>query len=144
MTSCAEQLASLAKMNPKALRDEWSRVHRGVPPPAFGPDLLARALAYSLQQKGTAGLPSKIAREIRRGVIELAATSVAPDRPPPLRSGTRLSREWHGRTHHVHVVDGGFDYRDERYRSLTAVARKITGARWSGPRFFGLTATARG
>lgn len=140
MTPVAEKLTALAEMNPKALRDEWSRVHRAAPPPAFGPDLLARAMAYTLQQKGSGGLSSKIAREIKRGVVELAATSVAPNRPPSLRSGTRLSREWHGRTHHVHVVDGGFEYRDECYRSLTAVARQITGARWSGPRFFGLTA----
>ena len=137
-----QQLAALAAMNPKALREEWNRVHRTTPPSAFGPDLLARAMGYSLQEKAGAGLPSSIAREIRRGVIALAATSVVPDRPPPLRSGTRLSREWHGRTHHVHVVDGGFDYRDERYRSLTAIARQITGARWSGPRFFGLAARA--
>lgn len=101
-------------------------------------------MAHKLQEKSSGGLPSKIAREIRRGVVELAARSVAPDRPAPLRSGTRLSREWHGRTHHVHVVDGGFDYRDERYRSLTAVARQITGARWSGPRFFGLARGAGG
>ena len=87
------------------------------------------------------GLPRNIAREIRGGVLEIAAASLAPDRAPPLRSGTRLTREWHGRTHHVHVVDGGFDYGDQRYRSLTAIARKITGAAWSGPRFFGLTAS---
>lgn len=142
MTPLTQKITALAEMNPKALRDEWSRVHRTASPAAFGPDLLARALAYSLQEKACGGLPSNIAREIRRGVIELAATSASPDRPPPLRSGTRLSREWHGRTHHVHVVDGGFDYRDERYRSLTAVARQITGAGWSGPRFFGLTGRA--
>ena len=125
-------------MNPNALRDEWIRVLRIPRPASFGPDLLARALAYSLQEKVNGGLSSNIAREIRRGVAELAATSVSPKRPPPLRPGTRLTREWHGRTHHVHVVDGGFDYQDQRYRSLTAIARQITGARWSGPRFFGL------
>jgi len=144
MTPVAQQLAALAEMNPEALRAEWSQVHRTAPPPALGPDLLARALAYSLQEKHSGGLPGNIAREIRRGVVDLTARLVAPDRGPPLRSGTRLSREWHGRTHHVHVVDGGFDYLDERYRSLTAVARQITGARWSGPRFFGLTGSAGG
>ena len=134
----AKQVAEIAAMNPAALREHWERV-QGIPrPTSFGPDLIARAMAYSLQEKAAGGLAGNIAREIKRGIAELGATSVLPNRPPPLRPGTRLSREWHGRTHHVHVVEGGFDYRDERYRSLTAIARQITGARWSGPRFFGL------
>jgi hypothetical protein len=58
------------------------------------------------------------------------------------QSGTRLTREWHGRTHHVEVVDGGYIYKERRYRSLTAIAREITGAAWSGPRFFGLTSSS--
>ena len=66
-----------------------------------------RIEGHSLQGKASGGLPSNNARELRRRVIGLEATSVSPDRPPPLRSGTRLSRERHGRTHHVHVVDGG-------------------------------------
>ena len=144
MTPLAQKLAALADMKPPALRDEWIRVHRSAPPAAFGPDLLARSLAYTLQEKSGGCLPGNIAREIRRGVIELGAASVSPDRPRPLQSGTRLSREWHGHTHHVHVVDRGFEYRDERYRSLTAIARQITGARWSGPRFFGQTSRVGG
>ena len=139
-----ERLASLAAMGPKDLRAEWERVHRVPPPAAFGPDLLARALAYAVQEKVRGGLPSSLIREIRRGVADLAATSMLPDRAPPLQPGTRLTREWHGRTHHVHVVYPGFEYRDKPYRSLTAIAREITGARWSGPRFFGLADVRRG
>ena len=134
----AEQIAAIAAMNPTALREEWERVKRIPRPVSFGPDLLGRALSYSLQEKAAGGLLRKVVREIQRGVAQLAATSVSPDRPSPLRPGTRLIREWHGRTHHVHVIEGGFDYQDQRYRSLTAIAREITGARWSGPRFFGL------
>jgi len=55
-----------------------------------------------------------------------------------MKGGMKLLREWNGVTYEVTVLDNGFEYRDERYRSLSAVARKITGARWSGPRFFGL------
>jgi hypothetical protein len=135
-----ERIAALATMTPVTLREGWERMYRTPSPPGFGPDLLARAMAYSMQEKVWGGLPRHIAREIRGGVLEIAAASLSPDRPPPLRSGTRLTREWHGRTHHVHVVDGGFDYNDQRYRSLTAIAREITGAAWSGPRFFGLAA----
>ena len=138
-----EQLASIAAMGPKPLRAEWARIHGATAPPGFGPDLLARALAYAVQEKARGGLPSAVAREIRRGVADLAATSLLPDRAAPLRPGTRLTREWHGRTHHVHVIDHGFEYRGKTYRSLTAIAREITGARWSGPRFFGLAGARR-
>ena len=134
----SERLASIEAMKPRDLRTEWEGVHRVPAPPGFGPDLLARALAYRAQEKAHGGIAPGVAREIRRGVAELAATSMLPDRAPPLRPGTRLTREWHGRTHHVHVVERGFEYRDKPYRSLTAIAREITGARWSGPRFFGL------
>lgn len=139
----AEQVAAIAAMGPKPLREEWERIHRAPAPPGFGPDLLARALAYAVQEKARGGLPPVVAREIRRGVADLAATSLLPDRSPPLRPGTRLTREWHGRTHHVHVVERGFEYRDKPYRSLTAIAREITGAGWSGPRFFGLAGVRR-
>lgn len=140
----AEQLVAIAAMGPKPLRAEWERVHRAPAPPGFGPDLLARALAYAVQGKVRGGLPPGVAREIRRCVADLTATSLLPDRASPLRPGTRLTREWHGRTHHVHVTERGFEYRDKPYRSLTAIAREITGARWSGPRFFGLSGARRG
>lgn len=139
-----ERLALIAAMGPKDLRAEWQRLHRVPPPPGFGPDLLARALAYAIQEKARGGLASGIVREIGRSVAKLAETSMLPDRAPPLSPGTRLTREWHGRTHHVHVVERGFEYRDKPYRSLTAIAREITGARWSGPRFFGLADVRRG
>ena len=139
----SERLASIGAMKPKDLRTEWERVHRVPAPAGFGPDLLARGLAYRAQEKARGGLAPGVAREIKRGVAELAATSMLPDRAPPLRPGTRLTREWHGRTHHVHVVERGFEYRDKHYRSLTAIAREITGARWSGPRFFGIAGARR-
>ena len=59
--------------------------------------------------------------------------------PSRLQPGTRLVREWNGRTHVVEVVDKGFIWEGDRHRSLSAIARAITGARWSGPRFFGVT-----
>jgi hypothetical protein len=138
LMSVADQVAAVAAMKPACLREEWGRLQRTPLPGSFGPDLLARALAYSLQEKAAGGLSNKVLREIRRGVFELNAKSVAPDRSPALRLGTRLTREWHGRTHHVEVVEGGFEYEGQRFRSLTAIAHRITGARWSGPRFFGI------
>ena len=134
MRSLDAELAVLATMSPAQLRERWQQVHCE-PPPAFGPDLLARSLAYKLQEKTYGGLPAAVAREIRQAVADL---STGKPREPGVRPGTRLTREWHGRTHHVQVTEGGYDYRDKRYRSLTAIAREITGAGWSGPRFFGL------
>jgi hypothetical protein len=57
---------------------------------------------------------------------------------PSIKPGTRLVREWNGRTHHVEVLDKGFRWNDRTYRSLSSIAKAITGAHWSGPRFFGL------
>jgi hypothetical protein len=138
LMSVAVQVAAVEGMKPAALRVECDRLGLEPVPESFGPDLLARALTYSLQEKAAGGLPSKLLREIRRGVADLSVTSVASNRSPPLRAGTRLTREWHGHTHDVEVVDGGFEYQGQKYRSLTAIARRITRARWSGPRFFGI------
>ena len=65
--------------------------------------------------------------------------TIAPPPRPKIKPGSRLVREWHGRTHTVCVTDDGFDFQGKTYRSLTKIALHITGAQWSGPRFFGLT-----
>ena len=67
-----------------------------------------------------------------------ATGRVAPDPGPSIKPGARLVREWHGRTHTVTVTEDGFEYAGTNYPSLTKIAKKITGAHWSGPRFFGL------
>ena len=67
---------------------------------------------------------------------------IAPPAQPRIKPGARLVREWHGRTHAVVVTEDGFEFEGKLYRSLTSIAREITGAGWSGPRFFGLTKAA--
>lgn len=129
-------------MTPRELRAKWALVYGEPAPSGFAPDLLARAIAYRLQEKGQGGLPSPILRVIRKGQVELTQAGALRDQPLALRPGTRLTRDWHGKTHHVTVTKEGFDYADQAYRSLTAIARAITGAGWSGPRFFGLTSRA--
>ena len=143
MNGVAERLVELAAMNVRDLRGEWERVHGERSPAGFAADLLMRGIAYRLQAKGQGGLPPVILRLIRGGQIELAQGSVVRDQPLPLRVGTRLTRDWHGKTHHVTVIENGFDYADQHYRSLSAIARVITGAGWLGPRFFGLIGRAR-
>jgi hypothetical protein len=72
--------------------------------------------------------------------LETAGRIAAPS-APRIKPGARLIREWHGRTHAVCVTDVGFEFEGATYRSLTKIAREITGTQWSGPRFFGLTKT---
>ena len=89
-------------------------------------------------------MPS-IRRQIERGRRD-GKRGKAGSRPTPveLRPGTQLVREWHGRTHHVLMLEDGLMFEDRRYASLSQIAREITGAHWSGPRFFGLTSRRAG
>lgn len=130
------RIAAIEAMSGKDLKAEWERLMRSPAPPAFGKGLLARALTYHLQEKAFGGLSGADRRRIR----SLAAR---PEGSPAeagqqLRPGTWLSRTWQGEVHQVVVLEQGVDYRGARYSSLSAVAREITGAHWSGPRFFGL------
>lgn len=112
-------------------RNWWARLH-GAPAPSIALPLLKLGLAHRVQADA-AGLRNR----------KLPTFTEAPrkGRPMPSRKltpGTRLVRDWHGAGHVVTVLDDGFDYDCRRWSSLTAIARAITGAKWSGPRFFGL------
>jgi hypothetical protein len=105
----------------------------------FSRELLVRAVAYRMQELARGGLRPEPQRQLRRIAQQFKETGAATVRArPELRPGTRLVREWQGRTYDVLVVDNGFSWQDTRYRSLSAIARKITGTAWSGPLFFGL------
>jgi Protein of unknown function (DUF2924) len=93
---------------------------------------MIRAVAYKMQEDALGGLSATTRRILSEEVIK------SDRRGRMLRTGTVLIRQWQGVAHHVTVGEHGVLYRGERYRSLSAVARLITGARWSGPRFFGL------
>jgi hypothetical protein len=132
------KLAALTRMKRQELEEEWRSVFSKDSPPAFGNDLLARAIAYRLQEKAYGGLSAADHRQIQAAARQLGAGGSVTRLSPKLRPGTQVARDWGGRTHHVSVIDDGFEYRQRCYRSLTAIAREITGAAWSGPRFFGL------
>ena len=111
--------------------------------------LLERAVAWHLQAKRYGGLPAKTRRQLAAislgggGPQKGVPSGKGGDRGPealfsPIAPGTRLVREWRGRTYVVEVLRDGFRWNGEEHASLSAIARKITGARWSGPRFFGL------
>jgi hypothetical protein len=141
MARIDDKVAALATLSLAQLRAEWERLHkRSVP--ALPENLLRMALAYRLQEKARGALPAMIARELSR----LAASGPGDSAPRPvssvIRPGMRLMRSWNGRTITVLAVEKGFLFEDKHYASLTSIARAVTGARWSGPRFFGLTAHA--
>lgn len=136
-------LARLQTLSSWDLRGEWRRVHRTHPPKRISNDLLIRGIAYRLQEQAFGRLTA-----ITRGKLEqLANASEAstPARRKPriaLKSGTHLVRDWNGETYTVEVLDTGYRWRGKTYKSLSQIAREITGAHWSGPRFFGLTSRA--
>jgi hypothetical protein len=121
------------------LREEWCRLNKVHACPHLSRDLLVRAVAYRLQELARGGLRPEPQRQLRQIAMELKQSGAATTRlHPPLASGTRLIREWRGRTYEVVVLDDGFSWQDTHYRSLSALARAITGTPWSGPLFFGI------
>jgi hypothetical protein len=120
------------------LRREWRRLYHREPP-RLSRDLLMRGIGYRLQELQHGGLSNSTRRKLKT-LAKMFRTEgrVAPDPGLSLKPGARLVREWHGRTHTVTVTEEGFDYAGVTYPSLTKIAKKITGAHWSGPRFFGL------
>lgn len=138
------RLAALDDMDLTMLRAEWRRLYRSQAP-RLSRMLMIRALAYRLQERSVGGLTPATARRLLafNGGDEEGSGDRGKARAEP-RPGTRLVREWNGRTYTVRVTDEGYRYGNEIYRSLTGVAREITGAHWSGPRFFGLNAKPDG
>jgi len=137
----AESLARLNDLTLDELRAEWRRLYRSAPP-RLSRDLMRRAIAYRIQEKAFGGLSAASKRKLKDHATQIEITGrVKPDSRPVVRSGARLVREWNGRTYTVAVTEDGFGYGGKTYRSLTKVARVITGAHWSGPRFFGLNGT---
>ena len=138
LSSRLAQLPASDGASPDELRREWRRLYRSEPP-KISRDLLIRGIGYRLQDIQHGGLGKTTLRKLKTLAKMFRATGrVAPDLGLTLKPGARLVREWHGRTHTVTVTEDGFDYAGISYPSLTMVAKKITGARWSGPRFFGL------
>ena len=126
------------------LRGEWRRLHHN-DPPRISRDLLILGIAYRLQEIEHGGLGKATLRKLRTLAKAVRATGrVGPTPSLSLKAGARLVREWHGRTHTVTVTEDGFDYAGISYPSLSTIAKKITGAHWSGPRFFGLLAKDKG
>jgi Protein of unknown function (DUF2924) len=138
-----EQIAGLVDRSTQDLRMAWRELHRTVPPQGLSRDLLIRALAHQLQEQTHGGTSRAQRRRLQRLAREFEKGSGSSNLGIVLRTGTTLVRQWRGHIHTVLVREDGFEYDGRHYRSLTVIAERITGAHWSGPRFFGLTKRAR-
>ncbi len=132
------EIIRLESLSTELLRDEWRRMHQKPPPKRLSRDILLRGITYTMQVNAFGGLSKATLRKLQP-VAEGAPTKRRQPWPT-FKPGTRLVREWHGVTHTVVILDKGVEWRGQRYRSLSVVARQITGAHWSGPRFFGIMA----
>jgi len=127
-------VAEISAMDRAALIAAWDLLFRSPVPKGLSQSFLRRFIALEVQARLYGGLPKGFVADLERQVSGAAAPSA-----PSLQPGGRLLREWNGATHVVEIVSNGYRWDGETYRSLSAIARAITGARWSGPRFFGLT-----
>ena len=132
------EINRLRSLELNELRGEWRRLHRSEPP-RISRDLFVLALAHRIQEIEHGGLGKSTLRKLQTIAKALRTTGRVGAAPSlSLKPGARLVSEWRGRTHTVTVTEDGFEHAGVTYASLTKIAKTITGAHWSGPRFFGL------
>ena len=132
-------IARLFELKVSELKDRWRAVYGNDPPPRSSKKLLISAIAYKIQERAFGGLKPSVIRLLDRASEDSGSRQVPHTRKITRAStGMVLIREWQGKSHHVTVLERGVLYRKRNYRSLSQVARVITGCPWSGPLFFGL------
>ncbi len=139
----AARLQALEQMDYATLSSEWRRLYRSPAPKRVARDLLMLGVAWKIQEQAYGGLGART----KRRLADMAKVmdrdgDVTRNRVARLKPGAKLVREWHGKTHTVTVIDEGFEWKGRHWRSLSVIAREITGVHWSGPRFFGLNGKA--
>jgi hypothetical protein len=135
----SEILKTLPEMSKADLCQRWQECFSKPAPEGIRKELMVRMLAYRIQEQAFGGLNPKIRRRLDQMA---AAISKSPNNAianmTRATTGTQLIRSWQGRTHTVTIEESGYQYQGRRYRSLSEIARHITGTQWSGPLFFGL------
>lgn len=135
----SREIASLSQLSRPNLKQRWRDLYGTEPPLKISRNLMLRAVAYRIQERAFGGIKPLTRRLLEQIANELDGRRQRGGAPrATVPAGTVLLREWQGRSHHVTVLDEGVLYQRKRYRSLSEVAQVITGARWSGPLFFGL------
>lgn len=132
------EIKDLLHLSTEDLRTRWTQTFKRSLPPTSRREFLLGSLAYELQARTSGHLKTSshralcsVAKDLTRGIPVKPAVTV-------IRPGSRLLRTWQGETHEVLALEKGFSYQGRTYSSLSEIAREITGARWSGPLFFGL------
>jgi hypothetical protein len=140
----SDQIANLRTLARQQLLDLWQKLYRRAAPNGIRRELMVPFLAYRIQENAYGGLKPAVRNELRRMArrLENPTAATEPLLRPKIKVGTRIIRQWRGETHEVAVTQSGYEYRGSSYRSLSEIARKITGTRWSGPAFFGLNRSA--
>ncbi len=132
--------AALGQMDRAALRLAWIEAFGDAPPHFVSMIFMRKALIWQTQCKTYGGLRPDTKRALKAAACDLPGQAKVAE----VRTGTQLVREWNGRKYQVEVIEDGFRMKGERFRSLSAIALRITGTNWSGPRFFGLSGKAGG
>lgn len=130
------RIAKLRTLSRQQLLALWAELYIKDPPEGMRREFLVPFLAYRIQENAFGGLKSATRAELRRIAIELEKPTRASRHK--ISVGTRLLRQWRGETHEIAVTDAGFEYCGKHYKTLSQIARRITGTSWSGPAFFGL------
>lgn len=136
MGNLADELVRLPSLERAELVECWRQVYQSDPPFNISRPLMLRAIAYQMQVVALGGMKPSTRRYL--AAIANGSEGKTFSAPKQMKAGTRLLREWHGVTHEVLVLENGVQYQGKLYRSLSQVAQLITGAKWSGPLFFGL------
>ena len=138
-TRPSADLEAIANFQTDLLRLRWTELFGSEPAPRISRDVLIRGVAFRIQENTNGRLSQARRRQLKRLAEELrAGGSIASLENRTFKTGTKLIREWKGRVHEVVITDVGYVWGGKHYRSLTQIARLITGTGWSGPRFFGL------
>ncbi len=140
-----EDIDALSGLDKSELHIRWEEAFSHPPPKYMRREIIVRALAHEMQLEAAGGMPAGLVRQLERAARAMRegkpSTSASDHRSASavtIKPGTRLLRDWQGVTHEVIILENGVQYRGREWSSLSAVAREITGTRWSGPLFFGL------
>ncbi len=138
------EVLGLEELSHAELKARWNELYDVPCPPHMSRKFLLGAVAYRIQENAFGGLKKSTKRRLEKIAADVAAGKPIKQPGLKIKPGTRLLREWNGMVHEVIVLESAIQYRGESWPSLSAVAREITGARWSGPRFFGLKEAGNG
>ncbi|MBU2580427.1 MAG: DUF2924 domain-containing protein [Alphaproteobacteria bacterium] len=134
-----KEVAALSNTSHAELRSAWRQLYKQYPPKFLNRDLLELGVAWKIQERALGGHSAATKRQLDALADTLEAKAdIAKSRRIGLRPGAKLIRAWRGKTHEVVVLEDGFTWNGKHWRSLSLIAREITGTRWSGPRFFGI------